>query len=53
MDDLQMYILTKSLFLKAALKAVKKDMMTDPGIVGTSDLKVLVKGNYLLFTLTG
>jgi len=27
----------------AALKAVQKDLMTDPGIVGTSDLKMLVK----------
>jgi len=27
----------------AALKAVQKDLMTDPGIVGTNDLKMLVK----------
>ena len=38
-------------FLKqAALKAVQKDLMTDPGIVGTSDLKMLVKGNPLMDT---
>ena len=42
--DLQISYSFIAFYQQAALKAVQKDLMTDPGIVGTSDLKMLVKG---------
>ena len=45
--DLQISHSFIAFYQQAALKAVQKDLMTDPGIVGTNDLKMLVKGKSL------